>query len=97
MKKLIPIYFLLTLMVASIVTFGILMLRSMSAIKLQLANIEIGQSKMNGDNRFRTLQVEVVNTPRVEIDEPLKVTVDEPLSVSVDNEPDVHCANCYRY
>lgn len=92
MKQLVPAYLLLSLMLAAIVTFGVLGLRKFNAIQAELIEIKLAESRPFGSDRFRTLQVEVVNTPTVEIENtPLDVTVDDPLNVNVVNEPDVNC------
>ena len=66
MSKTIPIYVLLILILASFVTFGILLLRKADAIQIELAGIRNEQRRSRQEARplrSEVLPVYVVNQP----------------------------------
>ncbi len=84
MKRMIPVYVLLTAILASCVTFGFLLLRKTETMRAEVAALRREQVKAT--NPFRVglaLQVEVVNRPTVRVDGPVDVNVTESETLDV--------------
>jgi hypothetical protein len=91
MKKMIPVYILLTGILGASVTLGFLLLRKAETIRGELAGIRSEQVKQTTSERplrgGPALRVEVVNTPTVDILGRVDVDISKPLDVRVTNEP----------